>query len=51
MTESQTAGQYSPMEEIFNSVTHGIGILSSLAGMVLLIVFSSMYGNVNHIVS
>lgn len=51
MTESQTAGQYSPMEELFNSVTHGIGILSSLAGMVVLIVFSSRYGNVHHIVS
>ncbi|NMC96529.1 MAG: hemolysin III family protein [Deltaproteobacteria bacterium] len=39
------------MEEIFNSLTHGIGILISLAGMVLMIVFASRYGNVNHIVS
>lgn len=51
MTESTTAGQYSPLEEIFNGVTHGIGILISLAGMILMIVFSCIYGNVNHIVS
>ncbi|HNQ65814.1 MAG TPA: hemolysin III family protein [Smithella sp.] len=51
MTETQTAENYTPLEEIFNSLTHGIGILISLAGMVLMIVFASRYGNVNHIVS
>ena len=34
MTETQTAENYTPLEEIFNSLTHGIGILISLAGMV-----------------
>jgi len=51
MTETQTAENYTPLEEIFNSLTHGIGILISLAGMVLMIVFAGRYGNVNHIVS
>ena len=51
MSESQTIGQYSPMEEIFNRVTHGIGALVSIAGLVLLIIFSRMYGNLNHVIS
>lgn len=45
------AGKYSLIEEIFNSIIHGTGILISLAGLVLLIVFSSLYGKANHIVS
>lgn len=51
MTTSQALDQYSPLEEMFNSITHGIGALVSIAGLVLLIVFSSLYGNVHHIVS
>lgn len=51
MYESQTIGQYSPTEELFNSITHGIGALVSIAGMVLLIIFSSMYGKMSHIIS
>ena len=51
MSESQTIGQYSPLEEILNSVTHGIGALVSIAGLVLLIIFSRMYGNLNHVIS
>ena len=43
--------QYTVREEIANSVTHGIGILLSIAGMALLIVFATMYGNAWHIVS
>ncbi|WP_088362594.1 PAQR family membrane homeostasis protein TrhA [Bacillus cereus] len=38
-------------EEIANSITHGLGIPLSAAALTLLIVFSSMYGNVEHIVS
>jgi hemolysin III len=38
-------------EEIANSITHGIGILLSIAALVLLIVFSALYGNAWHIVS
>ena len=43
--------QYSLLEEIFNSIIHGTGVLFSLAGLVLLIVFSSLYGTARHIVS
>lgn len=39
------------LEEILNSITHGTGALMSLAGLVLLIVFASLYGEARHIVS
>ncbi len=42
---------YSFIEELFNSITHGAGILLSIAALVLLIVFSSIYGGTGHIVS
>ena len=42
---------YSFIEELFNSITHGAGILLSIAALVLLIVFSSIYGSAGHIVS
>ena len=51
MFESQTIEQYSPLEELFNSITHGVGTLVSIAGLVLLIVFSIIYGNLSHIIS
>jgi hemolysin III len=51
MSESRTIKQYSSLEEIFNSITHAIGALVSIAGLVLLIVFSSIYGNSSHIIS
>lgn len=38
-------------EEIFNSITHGIGTLLSIAALVILIVFAAMRGNVWHLVS
>jgi hemolysin III len=38
-------------EEIANSITHGIGGLLSIAALVLLIVYSSLYGTAWHIVS
>ena len=38
-------------EEIFNSITHGIGTLLSIAGLVILTVFASMKGDVWHVVS
>jgi hemolysin III len=38
-------------EEIANAITHGIGAVLSIAALVILIVFSSIYGNVWHIVS
>jgi hemolysin III len=38
-------------EEIFNSITHGIGVLLSIAALVILVVFASLHGNAWHIVS
>jgi hemolysin III len=38
-------------EEIFNSITHGIGALLSIAGLVILTVFASARGNAWHVVS
>jgi hemolysin III len=51
MMQSQEIAQYSVAEEIANSVTHGAGLLVSLAGSVCLIVLSSIYGQASHIVS
>lgn len=38
-------------EEIANSITHGIGAALSVAGLVLLVVFASLYGDAWRIVS
>ncbi len=38
-------------EEIANWVTHGLGLVLSIAGLTLLIVFSSLRGDVWHVVS
>jgi len=38
-------------EEIMNVVTHLIGLILSVAGLALLVVFASIYGSVWHIVS
>lgn len=43
--------RYTLGEEIFNSVTHGIGSLLSIAGTVVLIIFSVIYGDVWTVVS
>jgi hemolysin III len=38
-------------EEIINSITHGIGTLLSIAGLVILTVFAALRGNAWHVVS
>jgi len=38
-------------EEIANAITHGLGVLLSIAALVLLIVFAALKGNVWHLVS
>ena len=38
-------------EEIFNSITHGIGTLLSIAALVVLVVFAVIKGNAWHVVS
>ncbi|MBP7765292.1 MAG: hemolysin III family protein [Syntrophaceae bacterium] len=42
---------YSFIEEIINSVTHGAGILLSIAALVLMVVFASLSGSAVHVVS
>jgi len=39
------------MEEVMNAVTHGIGTLLAVAGLVLLTVFAYLYGTIWHVVS
>lgn len=39
------------MEEVMNAVTHGVGTLLAVAGLVLLTVFAYLYGEVWHILS
>ncbi|WP_112181963.1 MULTISPECIES: hemolysin III family protein [Paraliobacillus] len=43
--------KFSKGEEIANAITHGIGVLLSIAALVVLIVFSSLEGNAWHIIS
>jgi hemolysin III len=45
------ARAYTRGEEIANWVTHGIGLAASIAGLTLLIVFSSLRGDAWHVVS
>lgn len=42
---------YTKKEDLVNAITHGIGALLSIAALVILIVFSSIYGNAWYIVS
>jgi len=51
MTTSTTIRRYSVHEEIANSITHGIGILFSVAALGVITAFSSVFGNAWHIVS
>ncbi len=43
--------EYSIPEELLNSITHGIGALLSVAGLVMLCIQASAYGSYIHIVS
>ncbi|MES9939391.1 MAG: hemolysin III family protein [Candidatus Thiodiazotropha sp. 6PLUC2] len=50
--QTEFAGnRYTLGEEIAHAVTHGIGILLSVAGLALLVTFASLYGDVWHITS
>lgn len=42
---------FSKQEEKANSITHGIGALLSISALVILIVYSSLYGTAWHVVS
>ncbi len=39
------------LEEIVNSITHGIGLLLSIAGFVVLLVFAILRGSASHIIA
>ena len=41
----------SPIEEIVNIFTHGLGLLLSIGGVAVLVFFASVYGSAWHIVS
>jgi hemolysin III len=49
MTDSKLP--YSPKEELFNTISHGIGLLLSIPALIVLIVYSCLYGTVWHTVS
>lgn len=51
ITKDEQVKQYSVGEEIVNSLTHGVGMLLSIAGLVVLVVFAVLYGDNWHIVS
>lgn len=42
---STAPGKYSPAEELANRLTHGVGALFSVAGLVLMVVFSALHGD------
>ncbi|UYN89935.1 MAG: hemolysin III family protein [Anaerolineales bacterium] len=44
------ANRYTPAEEWANSISHGIGIVLSIAGLAVLASFSSLLGTAWHIV-
>jgi len=46
-----TSKLYSLGEEIANSITHGIGVGLSAAGLTILVILGALYGNAWHVVS
>lgn len=51
VTQNNNHQRYTVREEIVNSLTHGVGALLSIAGLVVLVVFAVLHGDVWHIVS
>lgn len=49
--ENKNITFYDPKEEKFNVISHGIGLILSIAALVILVVYASLYGSVWHIVS
>jgi hemolysin III len=50
MNANLAVPRYTISEEIANSITHGLGIALSIAGLILLIIFASLFGTYWHIV-
>lgn len=51
MNQPVNRPKYSLAEELANSISHGIGTLLSIAGLVILIIMASIYGDSWHMVS
>lgn len=51
MHEQATTAHCSIKEEIAHSITHGIGLLLSVAGLATLVTYSSKYGDAWHVIS
>jgi hemolysin III len=51
MVQSSEIVPHNLGEEIVNSITHGAGAVGSIAGLIILIIFSNSSGQTNHIVS
>jgi hemolysin III len=50
MRAEALSGRYSVGEEITHTITHGLGLLLSIAGLAVLVVFASVRGDAWHIV-
>ena len=48
---AKTKAHYTVSEEIAHAVSHGVGILLSIAGLAILVAFSSLNGDAWHIIS
>ncbi len=42
--------QYSPREELANSITHGVGVLLAIGALAILTAFATLFGDAWHIV-
>ena len=51
MNASPAVPRYSTAEEIANGITHGLGVVFSIAGLAILTAFASVFGTVWHIVA
>jgi len=51
LAPNTVAPAYTIKEEIANSITHGVGLILSIAGLGVLIAFASRLGNAWHVVS
>jgi len=49
--KSKRTTYYDPKEEKLNVISHGLGLILSIVALVLLVVYSSIYGSSWHIVS
>lgn len=51
MSHETNTPRYSVAEEIANSITHGIGLVLAIAGMVVLAAYANRFGNAWHLAS